>query len=259
MRQVSTQQDRAERFRGLHVRGEPLVLFNAWDPGSARVIAQAGAQAIATGSWSVSAAFGFDDGERLPLDLALDNAARIVEAVDLPVSIDFEGGYAEPPAELARNVSRLLEVGVVGINFEDRVVAGTGLYDLAAQSGRIAAIRDTAEDAGISPFINARTDVFLQAPAKEHAGLLDEALARARAYADAGASGFFVPGLCDEAAIERMVKDVSLPLNVMQLPGLPPPRRLAELGVARISHGPGPYLHVAAALQAAAQAAFAPA
>lgn len=117
------------------------------------------------------------------------------------VSIDFEGGYAEAPAELARNVSRLLEVGVVGINFEDRIVAGTGLYEVAAQSGRIAAIRAAADDADISLFINARTDVFLQAPANEQAGLLDEALTRARAYADAGANGFFVPGLCDQRAI----------------------------------------------------------
>jgi 2-methylisocitrate lyase-like PEP mutase family enzyme len=253
---MNTQRSLAERFHALHIRGEPLVLFNAWDPGSARVIEQAGAQAIATGSWSVAVAFGFEDGEQLPLELVIGNARRIVAAVGLPVSIDFEGGYAEKPAALEQNLSRLLDTGIVGINFEDRVVAGTGLYGLADQAGRIAALRRAADKAGVALFINARTDLFLAAPAAEHPGLHGQALERARAYAEAGASGFFVPGLCDEAGIARLANEGPLPLNVMQLPKLPPAERLAELDVARISHGPGPYRLAMAALKEAAQHAF---
>lgn len=254
---MNTRQSLAERFHRLHVRGEPLVLFNAWDPGSARAIEQAGAQAIATGSWSVAEAFGFGDGEQLPLDLVIDNARRIVAAVGLPVSIDFEGGYAAAPAAVEENMSRLLDTGIIGVNFEDRVVAGTGLYELAGQAERIAGLRHAADKAGVPLFINARTDLFLSAPAAEHPGLLGQALERARAYAEAGASGFFVPGLCDEAAIGRLAGEVPLPLNVMQLPNLPPARRLADLGVARISHGPGPYRLAVAALEEAARRAFA--
>jgi 2-methylisocitrate lyase-like PEP mutase family enzyme len=254
---VNTRQQLARKFHDLHVRGEPLVLFNVWDPGSARAVAEAGAQAIATGSWSVAAANGFDDGEHLPLELALEIAARIAAAVELPVTIDFEGGYAEAAADVARNVSRLLETGVIGINFEDRIVTGSGLYDVAVQARRIAAIRHAAEEAGVALFINARTDLFLEAAPDEHPGLLQQALRRAEAYADAGASGYFVPGLRDEATIARIVEANSLPLNVMVLPALPPVRRLAALGVARISHGPGPYRLVREALQGAARAALA--
>lgn len=253
---MNTQQSLAEHFRNLHVSGEPLVLFNAWDPGSAKVIEEAGARAVATGSWSVAAAFGFEDGEQLPLELVIGNARRIVAAVGLPVSIDFEGGYAEQPAALEQNLSQLLDTGVVGINFEDRVVAGTGLYSIVDQAGRIAALRHAADTAGVRLFINARTDLFLAAPVAEHPGLIGQALERARAYAEAGASGFFVPGLCDEAGIGRLASEGPLPVNVMQLPKLPPVERLAELGVARISHGPGPYRLAMAALKEAAQHAF---
>lgn len=254
---MSTRQQLAKLFHDLHVRGEPLVLFNVWDPGSARAVAEAGAQAIATGSWSVAAANGFDDGEQLPLELALENATRIASAVELPVTIDFEGGYAEAVADVARNVERLLETGAIGVNFEDRIVAGTGIYDVDVQARRIEAIRHAAEEAGIALFINARTDLFLEAAPDEHPGLLQPALQRAAAYADAGASGYFVPGLCDEATIAAIAAATSLPLNVMALPALPPVRRLAALGVARVSHGPGPYRLVTEALQGAARAAFA--
>lgn len=246
----------ADRFRALHEPGNPLVLFNAWDPGSARAVAEAGARAIATGSWSVAAAFGFDDGEHLPLQLALDNARRIAASVDLPVTVDFEGGYASTPDEVAHNVSRLLDTGAVGINFEDRVVNGAGLYDAEIQARRIAAIREAAESAGIRLFINARTDLFLEAPGEEHPGLVEQALIRADLFSGAGADGLFVPGLCDEAAIGRLVDAGLLPVNVMMLPALPGLQRMKALGVARISYGPGPYRLAMTALQDAARAAM---
>src|SRR6195256_4878350 len=153
--------DKATRFAQLHVKGEPLVLYNAWDAGSAKAIVDAGAGAIATSSWSVAAAQGYDDGEDLPLLLAEQIVGRIAATVDVPVTVDFEGGYSEDDRKLASNISKLLDLGIIGINFEDRVVKGKGLYGIDRQAKRIAAIRHAAEQKGISLFINARTDVFL--------------------------------------------------------------------------------------------------
>ena len=245
----------AARFAALHVPGDPVVLYNAWDVGSARAIAAAGAKAIATGSLSVAAAQGYDDGEALPLDLALASAARIVGAVDVPVTIDFEGGYAVDPADLAANVARLAMTGAVGCNLEDQVVGGTGLYPVAEQTARIAAARRAA---GADFFLNARTDVFLQAPRATHDdAMLDAAIERAAAYAEAGASGFFAAGLADLALIERLCAATTLPVNVIPLPDGPDVKALAAAGIARISYGPRPYRTMLAAVAEAAQAAFA--
>lgn len=252
------QTQKARAFAALHTPGAPVILFNAWDAGSARAVADAGVSAIATGSWSVAAAQGFADGEGLPLDFAVANAARIAGAVDLPVTLDFEGGYAADGAGLAANFTRVLAAGVVGCNFEDQVVAGEGLHPIAEQAGRIEALRRAAEGAGVPAFINARTDIFLKAKPDAHdRAAVDHALERARAYADAGASGFFVPGLMDERLIARVCEGAPLPVNIMMFAGVPTPRRLGELGVARISHGPGPYRQAMAALTEAAKAALA--
>lgn len=247
------QQQKAALFRSLHIGGDPLILFNAWDPGSAKIVAEAGAKAIATGSWSVAAAQGHADGEAMPLDGVVANTRRIVEAVELPVTIDFEGGYAADPETVGRNAARVAEAGAVGCNFEDRVVGGEGLYPSDAQSARIAAIRAAV---GSDFFINARTDFFLHSPAETHAGLIDEALERGRAYAAAGADGLFVPGLAEEGLIERVCAESPLPVNIMVWPDRTPPlRRLAELGVARISHAGGPWRVAMAALRDAARKA----
>ena len=135
---MTDQNSRATVFRSLHVKGDPVVLFNVWDPGSAKIVAAAGAKAIATGSWPVAAAFGYGDGEKIPLDLALDNIGRIVEAVDLPVTMDLEGGYGAEPEVVARTVRRAIDAGAIGFNFEDQVVGGEGLHDIAVQAKRIA-------------------------------------------------------------------------------------------------------------------------
>ena len=189
-----SQSRKAKEFAALHVKGTPVVLYNAWDAGSAKAIVDAGSKAIATSSWSVAAAQGYEDGEELPLAFAEQIVGRIAATVDVPVTVDFEGGYSEDDRELASNISRLLELGVIGINFEDRVVKGKGLYSIERQAQRIAAIRAAAEHKHIPFFINARTDVFLG-----NGDDVDEALERARAYASAGASGFFIPGLTDDA------------------------------------------------------------
>lgn len=246
--------DRFESFAALHVPGTPLILFNAWDAGSAGAVAKAGAKAIATGSASVAMANGYGDGEALPMAAALANARRIVEAVDLPVTVDFEGGYAVALEAVARNVTALAETGAVGCNFEDQLVGGEGLYSVDEQAARIAAVRSAA---GPAFFINARTDIFLKAPGAEHdAAKVDAAIDRARAYADAGASGFFLPGLIDLALLERVVASSPLPVNVMWKLGVPDTAALAGVGVARISHGPFPYLAAMAGLEAAARAAM---
>lgn len=253
---MTTQSERAAAFHALHQPGNPLVLFNVWDAGSANAVAEAGASAVATGSASVGGALGFADEQMVPLDLVFENAARIVAAVDLPVSIDFEGGYAVGSSELADNFTRLIETGAIGCNFEDQVVGGDGLHPITEQVERIKGMRDAASRSGVDAFINARTDIFLKAPLAEHnAVLLDEALERGRAYADGGASGLFLPGLADDALIGRACEASSLPINIMMFPAVPAKARLAELGVARISHGPGPWrLAMKAFMDASAEA-----
>lgn len=254
-----TQHDKAGAFGALHVPGTPLVLFNAWDAGSARAVAGAGAHAIATGSWSVAAANGFADGEHLPLAFAMDNLRRIVDAVAaLPVTIDLESGYGDPPASVAATVAAAIEAGAIGCNLEDSFPADGSLRDIAVHAARLAAARDAADAAGLPFFINARTDVFFQKPAAGHdAAMVAAALERARAYADVGASGLFVPEVVAEALIARIAEASPLPVNVMAMPGVPARARLAELGVARISHGPGPYRGAMQWLTEAAKAAMA--
>jgi 2-methylisocitrate lyase-like PEP mutase family enzyme len=235
-----TEIDKARAFAALHIAGDPLVLFNAWDAASARAIAEAGAKAIGTSSSSVAMANGLPDGEELPMDVALANAERIVRSVELPVTVDFEGGYAADPEEAAANVAKLAATGVVGCNFEDQVVGGEALYPIDEQAARIRAIRATV---GPNFFLNLRTDLFLKADAAGHDGALaDAAIERGRAYAQAGASGLFIPGLGDLALVERICSAVPLPVNAMHFPGAPSREQWAEAGIARISHGPFPHM-----------------
>ena len=253
----TAQRNAARRFHSLHVRGQPLVLFNAWDAGSARAVADAGAKAIATGSWSVAAANGFADGEQLPFALAMDNLRRIVAAVALPVTMDLESGYGDAPEAVAATITVALDAGAIGCNLEDSFPGDGSLRDAADQVARLRAARRAADAMGVEFFINARTDVFFQAPAAAHdAAMVDAAIERAHAYAGAGASGLFVPGVVDARLIGRIADASPLPLNVMAMPGTPDRRTLAELGVARISHGPGPYRGAMRWLAEAAKAAM---
>jgi 2-methylisocitrate lyase-like PEP mutase family enzyme len=252
-----TQKEKAEAFRNLHVKGSPVILFNIWDAGSARTIEQAGAKAIATGSWSVAAAHGFDDGEKIPLPLVLASIKRIVDSVALPVTLDFETGYATDPAELKENIKSVIAAGAIGINFEDRIVGADRLQTIEDQSARIRAIREAAEEASIPFFINARTDVFLKTyPDKHDEGQLEEAVRRGDAYAEAGASGLFAPGLRDPELIEKLCDRSTLPVNILVLPDTPPTKTMAQLGVARISYGAAPYRQMVEALKEAARKAF---
>jgi 2-methylisocitrate lyase-like PEP mutase family enzyme len=251
-----SQIDKATQFRSLHVKGSPVLLYNAWDTGSAKAIVKAGAPAIATSSWAVAAAHGYADGESIPLALVHEIVRRISSAVDVPVSVDFEGGYSADESGLADNVERLLDLGIVGINFEDRVVSGEGLYAIDRQARRIAAIRGAATRKGVPLFINARTDLFLGRGTPDPKDSLGAALERAAAYAAAGASGFFIPGLKDETLIGRICEAVELPVNVLMLNGVPAPQRLAQLGAARLSWGTMAYTDAMASLERAAKAIF---
>lgn len=243
---------RFETFAALHVPGDPVILYNIWDVGSAVAVSAAGAKALATGSHPVGDATGFGDAQKVPLDYVFANAQRIVNAVELPLTVDFEGAYSTDPEEGGVNVARLKETGAVGCNFEDQVVGGEGLHPLELQVRRIAAIRRAAGD---DFYINARTDLFLKTQTYDDA-LIDQVVARGKAFADAGASGFFVPRLSDPPQIERIVREVLLPLNVIAFPGAPDKKIWAEAGVARISHGPFPHRALMAKLTEMASAAI---
>ncbi len=247
----------ATRFRALHVPGRPLVLFNVWDAGSARVVATRGAVAIATGSWSVAQAHGAEDGEALALDLVLANLARIVAATGLPTTLDLEAGYGGSAPEVGLTCVRLIGCGAIGCNIEDGVPGETVLRRAEEQADRLAAARSAFDGSGVPAFLNARTDgFFAAAPDADADAVLHDTLRRAHAYAKAGADGLFVPGVTDERMIARLVEDSPLPVNVMVGAGTPPRARLAELGVARISHGPGPYVLAMSALGDAATRAM---
>ena len=241
-----------ETFAALHVPGDPVVLYNIWDVGSALAVVAAGAKALATGSHPVADAHGWPDGQQVPIDFAFANARRIVDAVELPVTVDFESAYSADPDEGAANVARLAATGAVGCNFEDQVIGGEGLHPLHLQVQRIAAIRSAVGDRF---FINARTDLFLKTQTFDDA-LVDQVVERGKAFADAGASGFFVPRLADPAQIERIVREVPLPLNVIAFPGAPDKSLWAAAGVARISHGPFPHRALMAKLTELAHAAI---
>ena len=230
-----SQKDRAAAFRRLHQQGRPLVLPNAWDAASARVIELAGAPAVATTSAGVSWALGRGDGQRLDRREMLEAVGRIVAAVSVPVTADLESGYGEgTAADVAETVRAAVDLGVVGINLED-TIAGT-LLPPERQAERIEAARSAAGAAG-DLVINARVDVYLFGVGAAEARL-DETIRRAKAYRAAGVDCVFVPGVVDRETIAALVAGVGGPLNIMAGAGAPAVGELTRLGVARVSVGP---------------------
>ena len=244
--------DTIETFRALHIPGDPLLLFNIWDAGSARAVAGAGAKAIATGSYGVAEAQGFRDGEDFSIEDALRNLERIVAVTDLPVTLDFESGYGDRPADVAASVRRARDAGAAGINMEDRMPGENALIALDMAAERVAA----AAQSGL--FINARCDVYRGIKPEDHgAHLIEAVLERARAYADAGAAGLFVPFLGDHPTITAICAGSPLPVNVLWGPGRGTRDALAACGVARISYGHGPWAAAMDWLAGQARAVFA--
>jgi 2-methylisocitrate lyase-like PEP mutase family enzyme len=231
-----SQRDRAESFRQLHSGPGILVLPNAWDVATARLVEEAGFPGIATTSAGVAWAHGYPDGERIGRTEMLDAVRRIAAAVRVPVTADVEAGYgttAEAAAETARGV---LAAGAVGLNLEDGMAHG-GLLDEALHVERIQAVRSAGASAGVPLVINARTDAF-EVPGWEPARRFNEAVRRANAYRAAGADCLFVPHVSDAATIGRLAREIDGPLNVIAGPPAPPIGDLERLGVRRASLGP---------------------
>jgi 2-methylisocitrate lyase-like PEP mutase family enzyme len=240
---------KAERLKALHVPGRPLVLPNAWDAGSAKIIAAEGYPAIATTSAGIAFSCGVPDGEAISRADMLHATRRIAAAVSVPVTADVEAGYGTEPKNVAYTVMELLGAGVVGANFEDcREAEGGALFDLELATARIAAGRQAARDAGVPFVINGRTDAFQRI--KDPDAAFAEAVKRLNAYRKAGADCLFAPFTADPGVIGRLVKAVDGPLNIILQPTITV-ADMAKLGVARISLGG----HVARAAFAVARRA----
>lgn len=231
---MPTQLEKANLLRTLHVPGDPLLLLNVWDVTSARVVARRpDTRALATASWSISAALGFDDGGDLPVADALSAIQRIVQSTDLPVSADFEKGYATSLATLRANIGRLIATGAAGLNLEDSTGSDAGeLWSVEEAAARVATVRSEANSHGVPLVINARTDILAGG------GSVDEAITRGNAYLDAGADCvFLLGGIGPDLGL--MVREIRGPVSVLAGANAPPVHQLASLGVARISVGPG--------------------
>ncbi len=244
--------DSVAAFKALHVPGDPLVLFNIWDAGSAKAVARAGAKAVATGSFGVAESQGFADGEGFPLQRALDVVESVVKSVDLPVTFDMESGYGANADGVGKSAALAFAAGAAGINMEDRMPGETALLPVAEAAERYAAAAST----GL--FVNARCDVYRGVKPEDYGQhLIDAVLERAEAYVKAGANGLFVPFLGDHSTIRTICAASPLPVNILWGPGRGTRDELAALGVARISYGHGPWAAAMNWLEGQAKAVFA--
>lgn len=236
---IATQAKKADALRKLHGGPQVLILPNAWDVASACVIEEMGYPAIATTSAGVAFSLGYPDGQRISRDEMLAAVARIAHAVRVPVTADMESGYGITPEDMAETARAIVEAGAVGLNFED-VTGDTEdtQVEISLQAEKIRAIREASAAMGVSLVINARTDVYLM-PIGPEATRFERSVERLRAYRAAGADCLFVPGLVDRALIEKLVKALGAPLNILATAGCPSIPELQKLGVARVSIGSG--------------------
>src|SRR6187200_2207904 len=241
--------DKARELQRLHADTELLVLVNVWDAITAKVVAASpGTTALATASHSVAASSGYPDGEQIPRDLMIEAVGRIADAVDLPVTADLEAGYGDPGGPIARAI----DVGIVGANLEDQ------MKPLPDAVRAVEAAVAAGERAGIPFVLNARTDAFVKAGDRNPADVLAEAVERGRAFLDAGASTFFVPGRLDEPTVSRLVEELGpQKVNVIGVPGSLDLATLQRLGVARVSYGPWSHNVALTALAALAEDVYA--
>jgi 2-methylisocitrate lyase-like PEP mutase family enzyme len=232
---LSTLETACDLLRALHVAGDPLLLPNAWDAASAAAVVEAGFPAVATTSSGVAAALGYEDHEGAPADEMLAAATRIARVVDVPVTVDAEAGYGLEPAEL---VAALARVGAAGCNLEETDHATEALREPEEHAAWLRSVREAADADEYRLVINARIDVFLAAgPGAAQAELVPDAIRRAHAYLDAGADCVYPIGLWEEGALTTFLAEAGGPVNALALPRAPSVRRLAELGVARVSWG----------------------
>lgn len=236
--------EQAATFHKLHE--DLLILPNAWDAASARIVQDAGAKAIATSSAAVAWAQGYADGHHFPVENLVAVVEATARAVTIPITCDAEGGYSDDPKQAAENVAKIIDAGAVGINLED----GKQPHELHLK--KIEAIRAAAEKKGVNLYINARTDVFLKALVPPEQAV-EETLRRAAAIERAGGSGLFVPGIAEAAQISAVVGGTKLPLNIMARPGAPAATQLRELGVRRLSAATGLFNAAMAAAREAAE------
>jgi len=236
---MTAQGRKAEELRKLHGGPRILVLPNAWDVASARVLEELGYPAIATTSAGVAFSLGYPDGQRISRDEMLEAVARIARAVRVPVTADMESGYGITPKDMAETAKAIVAAGAVGLNFED-VIGDTesSQVETALQAEKIRALRETSASAGVPLVINARTDVYLM-PIGPEATRFERTVERLRAYRAAGADCVFAPGVKERPLIEKLVKAVAAPLNILVTPGCPSIPELEKLGVARASIGSG--------------------
>ncbi len=236
---IRAQAEKAERFRKLHHGPRMLLLPNAWDVASARILEDAGYPAIATSSAGVAFSLGYPDGQRVSRDQMLEVVGRIARAVRVPVTADLEAGYGTTVKDMAETVKAAIEAGAIGMNLED--VTGddeSSQVAIALQAEKIRVIRETAASLGIPFVLNARTDIYLM-PIGEAATRFERTVERLLAYRDAGADCLFAPGLYDRDTIARLVRNVEAPLNILATPACPPLAELEKIGVARVSAGSG--------------------
>lgn len=236
---IREQARKAEAFRKLHHERKMLLLPNAWDVASARILEEAGHPAIATTSAGIAYSLGYADGQQIPRDEMLSMVGRIARAVRVPVTADLEAGYGNTATEITETVRAAIEAGAIGMNLED--LSGdekNPLLELPRQLEKIQAVRETAAAMGVPFVLNARTDVFLAAIGPEETRF-GRTVERLREYRKAGADCVFAPGVTDLATIEKLVKAVEAPLNILALATCPPMAELERVGVARVSSGSG--------------------
>ena len=231
--------EKQKQLYQLHHNGQLLVLPNIWDPLGALMLESIGYKAVATASASIAFSNGYDDGQKISFNDLLLILERIVRSVKVPVTADIESGYAKDNSILKENIKRLVQTGIAGINIEDRDHGEQKLFSIEAQCEKISLIKRTAFEMGSSLFINARTDVFIIENALPHEEKLSDSIVRGKAYKEAGADCFYPIFLKEKESIATIIEEVSLPVNILLLPGIPGFDTLKEIGLARLSLGPG--------------------
>jgi 2-methylisocitrate lyase-like PEP mutase family enzyme len=246
--------DKAELLQSLHRRDDLLVVPNAWDVGSARVIETAGFPTVASSSAAFAWSVGFADGQRVPWDETIAGLARMARGVEIPVSADLEGGYVDSTGGIDRTVHALLEAGVAGVGLEDSAFGpgAEGVVEAQAHAELIAAARASADSLDFPLFINGRTELYIRRVGDDEARL-EEAARRLERYAQAGADGAFCPGITDPAEIEALAGRLEVPLNVLWMPGMPSLDELERLGARRVTVGSQTYLAALAAVERIAE------